>query len=210
MAARKIDQEWSTALETALWLVPDGRPIEPVEAIHWTRSGTMPRARPPTSQSCAAFRSPVSPRQRCGWVRSQPTHRSSRPVCGSPRSPPAAVVMKLLAAAEPLCLQVHPTSERASGLPSRTRGTPLDARAELSGPIPQAGLIYAVTLRRHGGLPRRREDGRDPTDTRALVAALPGLELAEARTPFQTASSSPRSSTVSSWRRTRRCSSRRA
>ena len=98
--------------------------------------------------------------------------------------------MKLLAAAEPLSLQVHPTSERAriryaeqnaAGIADRR------ARAVLPGRLAQAGAdLRADPLRGHGRLPGHRQD-------RAILRqlGLPWLDeiadqLEDTPTPFQT------------------------
>ena len=82
-------------------------------------------------------------------------------------------LVKALAAAQPLSLQVHPTSSRARDrLRPRGRGRHPGGRtrAQLPGPVPQArDDPRADPLRGHGRLPGRREVGSDPAPARAPV-----------------------------------------
>src|SRR6478672_5704520 len=99
-------------------------------------------------------------------------------------------LMKLLAAAEPLSLQVHPTSERARirYAEQNAAGIPLDApERSYQDPSHKPELIYALT--RFEGMAGFRDVERTAAILRMLD--LPWLddlaeELADTRTPFQT------------------------
>jgi mannose-6-phosphate isomerase len=98
-------------------------------------------------------------------------------------------LMELLAAAEPLSLQVHPTSERARirFAEQNAAGIPLDApERSYQDPSHKPELIYALT--RFDGMTGFRDVEKTATILRML--GLPRLdemasELADTRTPFQ-------------------------